>query len=392
MNPPAIVNTSRFRPFIYAAIAYLLILQIGALALNVPRGLTGDGDLPSFYRAGLMVRSGQGRNLYNVGAQIRYEHLFLPHRDRPIQIYYHPPFEALPLVLLTQLSYKDAFWVWSAAGVGALLLGARALAPELQNLSVAAGAPIWLIFLCFFPVANTILQGQDSLFLFVLLAFAYREFRSKRELRAGVLLGLALFKFQYIAPLVFILAFLRWRPRLLFSCGVTALFLAGISWAQMGTSGLLAYWHLLGHHYVEQNRQMPDLRGLVLTLGGNRAIVIGLSLAVAVWCGLRKAPSLPAEFSAALVAAALVSYHMHIYDMSILLIPLAVTLDAILKDQAWKRLLLPGLFWITPLYGLLLHTNLYVLLSLPLLGLLYAIPIWLSANAASTASVPVLSK
>jgi hypothetical protein len=391
MNTVLTAKMAPFRAFILAGIGYLLIMQVGALALNVPRALTGDGDLPSFYRAALMVRYGAGRNLYDLGEQIRYEHVFLPHRNRPIQIYYHPPFEALAIVPLTLLPYKAAFWVWSAAGVGALLLGARFLAPELGSLGEAAGVPVWLIFLCFFPVANTILQGQDSLFLFALLALAYREFGRKREVMAGVVLGLALFKFQYVVPLVFILALLRWRPKLLLSSGVTALSLAGLSWSMIGTPGIVAYWHLLQHHNVEQNWQLPNIRGLVLTLGGTRVIVLALSLALALWCGLRKIRPERVEFSAALVAAALLSYHMHVYDMSILLIPLGVAMDGILKDEAWKRLLLPGLFWITPLYGLFLHTGLYFLFALPLLGLLFAFPLWVRMAETSAVSAPAFS-
>lgn len=376
MIAPTKSHAGRFRPFVYAAVVYLLVLQVGALVLNVPIALRGGGDFPSFYRAGLMVRSGAGRSLYGIDAQVRYESTFLPRNGERIQLYYHPAFQALAVAPLTFLPYKVAYWVWSVAGLGALLLAARLLAPELGNLSEAAGMPVWLIFLCFFPVANTILQGQDSLFLFALLAFAYREFRREREVMAGVALGLALFKFQYIVPLIFILALLRWRPKLLLFSGAMALLLAGISWAVVGNSGAIAYWHLTQHHQPEHNWQMMNLRGLVMTLGGSRWLVIVLSLALAFWCGFREMARGSREFLAALVAAVLVSYHMHVYDMSIVLIPLAVMMDEALKDKAWKRLLLPGVFWVTPLYGLLLHTDLYFLFSLPLLAMLYVLPLW----------------
>lgn len=391
MNSPTSVpapRTSRFRPFIYAAIAYLLLLQVGALALNVPRALTGDGDLPSFYRAGLMVRKGASEELYDVGEQIHDEHVFLPHRNRPIQIYYHPPFQALFVVPLTLLPYRAAFWVWSLAGLAALVFGAGVLAPELRAMEEVAGAPLWLVCLCFFPVANTILQGQDSLFLFAILAFAYRAFCQKREIACGVSLALALFKFQYILPLVFIIGLTRRRPKLLLSSGATALLLTGLSWMMVGTHGTVTYWHLLHHHGIEQSWQMPNLRGLIFTLGGTRLLVVALSLALAIWIGLRTIRPLEAEFSAALVVAALVSYHMHVYDMTILLIPLAVTANAILKQRKWAWLLLPGLFWVTPLYGLFLHTGLYFLLCLPLLGLLFFIPVWLRTVEAETEAAP----
>src|SRR5205823_2821169 len=82
-----------------------------------------------------------------------------------------------------------------------------------------------------------------------------------------LLLGLAVFKFQFIAPLVVILA-LRRRLKLISAFLATAVTVLGVSWMLVGTSGLNLYWQLLGNHTPEMVWRMPNVRGLVESLGG----------------------------------------------------------------------------------------------------------------------------
>jgi hypothetical protein len=58
------------------------------------------------------------------------------------------------------------------------------------------------------PVAFTIMEGQDSLLLLPILVFAYRRIGSN-ERQAGILLGLGMFRFQVLLPIVAL--FLLWR-------------------------------------------------------------------------------------------------------------------------------------------------------------------------------------
>ena len=52
-----------------------------------------------------------------------------------------------------------------------------------------------LLWLLFAPLGVTLYQGQSSLFLFLLYALAFISLKRGEELRAGLYLGVGLFKF-----------------------------------------------------------------------------------------------------------------------------------------------------------------------------------------------------
>src|SRR5260370_37108603 len=96
---------------------------------------------------------------------------------------------------LSFLPYRVAYVVW--AGVNFLILGLISflLRPCLADLSAVGpkGIPPALL-LGFLRVAFTILAAQDSLFLLLILALAYRRIASD-ELTAGILLGVDMSRF-----------------------------------------------------------------------------------------------------------------------------------------------------------------------------------------------------
>ena len=76
--------------------------------------------------------------------------------------------------------------------------------------------------------------------------------------------------------------------------------------------------------YLGPVYRMPNLRGLIHSVGGSESIILLASLAilaVAVIAGRGRA--LQQQLGCAVAAAALVGYHAFVYDLSILLIPLA---------------------------------------------------------------------
>jgi len=90
---------------------------------------------------------------------------------------------------------------------------------------------------------------------------------------------------------------------------------------------------------------MPNLRGLIQSLGGSDWIVLVASLtiiAIAVLAGKRS--DLQQQFSLAIVLAVLVSYHCFVHDLSILFIPLALLIGT--KQQAALGII--GVCFFTP--------------------------------------------
>ena len=291
----------------------------------------------------------------------------LGQRTNAPRYFYHPAYEALLFAPLAGLSYRGAFWTWTAASAVLLLVGAVALQ---LNLFVA---------FAFFPVVVTLAQGQDSLLLFAILAFAFRQFRAGKEISAGMILGLGLIKFQYTLPLVAILA-LRRRWKLVAGFTAAAAVVAGISVLLVGPQGALQYLQILLRHGTPRDGLMPNVHGLVEEFGGRFFTTLLLSGLVVAWGGFRRVSTEEQEFSMAVVASILVSFHGYVADLPLLLIPMAAEFQSGSGDSV--------ILFATPLYLLLFDFQMWPLLALGLVAFLLNISLRAHAVTAREAERP----
>jgi Glycosyltransferase family 87 len=355
MAKSSLTQTSKTRPLIVLAIVCLLLFELGVLMAGWQHSLKGNGDFSAFYRTAVMARSGQLHNLYDADTQVLFDRNVFPSLQRyPPYFFYHPPYEVPLLLPLAFLSYQGAFWLWTAFSFLLLVVSGYLLEFEFQELRRASGIPLALLILTCFPVIMIFLQGQDSALLLLLVALAFRQFERKRDVSCGVLLGLALFKFQFIIPLVVILAFRR-RWKLVSAFLATAAATLGVSWMLVGTSGLRLYWQLLGNHTPEMVWRMANVRGLVESLGGPPTLSVALSLCLVLWCGLTVARMESGAFPLAILCAVLVSYHGHVYDYVLLVIPVLCAVEEALRKKSREYALWPALFFMMlPVYVLLI--------------------------------------
>lgn len=288
-------------------------------------------DFSSFYSAAALVASGGGASLFEVEAQRNVQQELFLRSDA--LLFYHPPFELLPLLPLTRLSYSNALWVWSAAQAALLLLVPALLAPLLPR----EVAPLHLAAVCFAfaPCWIALAQGQDSILLLLLLALACRDFAARRDARAGVWLALGLFKFQIVLPLLLLLL-LRKRLRVLGGFVAGGVLVTLLSALVCGWSAVLGYPRFLFEmvrvdaHGTIAPAAMMNLRGLVSAAGLTdplRALIavsiIGLAvLSCWLWWSRRADADPVALFASAVVLCAFLSYHFNPHDQSILLLPL----------------------------------------------------------------------
>ena len=384
-RPDGLSQIKKYRPFIYLFVSLLFVFQILKLASNLPSDLAGSGNFPPFYRTGVMLRAGERHNLFNYDAQRRFELRMFPSHaswvaDPHYQgthtsvflYFYHPPYQAIFLWPFAFFSYRMALYLWMIAGIGALLLSApvlRSYFPEVRRLS---GVAIPLIFLAFWPVAQALPEGQDSLFLFALVALAFHQFVEKKDYSAGAILGLAFFKFQFIIP---ILAILFFRRRYKVALGAAAVGVAVViaSWALIGNTGMLDYWQMLRFHGPDAGFRMPNIRGLMEAITGGYAPVstIVVSLLAVVWAALGRVRNRADEFCAAIAATILVSYHMHDYDMVLLLLPVMVLFERAARERNWAGVILPGIFYFAFLQPVLARLQMWYLYALPVAAMLF---------------------
>ncbi len=313
----------------FLVLAFTLATQMVLFVVASRATRPGSIDLRTFYAAGVILRSGQATRLYNDA----YEDGVQRAAAGPLRAslpFLYPPFAALLFVPLTAVSYTSAITAFRC--VNLLVAGACAcLLANTARLPRGSTWPVWALVLSFNPVCFTLLQGQVSLLLLLAVCACGHALERDRPIVAGLLMSLALVKFQLALPLALLfLLWRRWRVVSGFLLGATALLT--VSALLVGGSGVAAYFASIGgmEHRVASGvadysvflTKMPNLYGLACLAFGRRpeaqTFTWLASVALLVWAATRR-PSL----STAVPVALLVSYHMLCYDLSLLLFPLA---------------------------------------------------------------------
>jgi hypothetical protein len=365
----------------------LLLFLAGMLSLHIvvawgSRDLVRKGypDFTALYSAGKIVREGLGRQLYDTQTQFRIQQEFaagVSIRQGPLP-YIHPPWEALLFVPFTRFSYPAAYLLWDAVNVLILLslpFLLRNHLPQLKELS----ALFWLfVSLAFYPIFFDLLQGQDILPLLLFFTLTFVSLKQNNDLAAGCWLGLGLFRFHLVLPLMLILL-LHKRLKALLGFVSVAIVLTVVSIAVIGWNGVLSYpafvWHVetvMGHGAIVPV-DMPNLRGLLHTfLAASSSklivhfVVAALSVALlfsasAKWKVAREGTTFDLGFSLVVVTTILVSYHANTYDLSLLFLPVMLLTNHLAGTElkvGRNRIALVGpmlLLFVSPLQMLLLQ-------------------------------------
>lgn len=278
-------------------------------------------DFGVFYYAARMVLDGSRHQLYDVGAQ----HAFQARFDRPFsQLFYYPPFVVLPFLAIARLPMLLAYSIWTAISLVLLIISVRILAIQA---SVDYGNWPILLSLAFMPVSSCLVHGQLSIVVLASYVSAYLLWREGRLFLGGVLLSVATFKFQLVIGFVAVLLVRRrWREIGGYATG--AAFLLVTSVLITGVQPLLRYPAFIRQSeggVGSEPANMANWRGFVTLLASDHVgWVIVLSLATVLWAA-RAWTSLEIGFSAALLAAMLVSYHFNPQDLTLSLIPFFLT-------------------------------------------------------------------
>jgi hypothetical protein len=340
---------SSLQLFVVLVAGFMLLVQFAALYQGVPVALRGRAGFHALYSAGLMVRTGHGSEIYDRG---RFQEQLAGGADGTLP-FDRPAYEALFFVPLSLLPYRSAYIAFLVLNLGFLAVAISLLRPHLAKLEAIWRWAPSAVFVCFFPLTIALIQGEDSIFLLMLLVASAVCFYDDRDLSAGILLGLTLFKFQFALPIALLfLLWRRWRIVTGFSIvGVASWFLS--LWLT-GLAGFRGYLQLLG------SWDLPFVRGAIQTSAYSPEIcnfrcllnaipsshlsphvltfvLAALSILLILWAATK-----PANFALAILVAVLVSDHALMNDAAVLVVPVAMVLDSRLgvtsgKLRLWSR-------------------------------------------------------
>jgi Glycosyltransferase family 87 len=347
-----------------------ITLTIGNLALT-PTSV--HHDLPAFYAAGFLVLHNPS-HLFDLHAQAAVQDALIVRMNPPLP-YYHPAFEALFFAPLALFTYRTAYMLFAVLNLLLLAvcywLAPQPIDPRIERI------PRSLIFLLSFPAFYCVVTGQDSMLFLVLLCLLRRSLERDRDVTAGFLLALGLFKVQIVAALVIFLVARR-GPRLLLSFIPAAGALALLSIAITGFAGAAQWAHLLASaagathqgaaeqvYFAVYPKAMPTLNGLLYFIGGrflphNAWFALNAVLLAAIFILslllVRRSPSLSGAFSSALAGTLLLSPHLYLYDFVLLLPALLLLTGNLGPVLVWIYCVLPfvlfaihGIQWFAPM-------------------------------------------
>jgi len=313
----------------------------------------GRVDFRQSYAAAYMLRTGHQKELYDYFAQKKAQDAVVSPALVPLP-FVAPAYEALLLEPLSFFKFRTAYCLFvfvSVLGVGACFLVLRRWMTSIALLYW------WLpvaLFIGFLPLAAAMVQGQDSVCLTLALAIAYLLTASNKNFLAGIVLGLALFKFSIVIPIVLLFViWQRWRflAGFFLSCSVVTLTCV----AATGASAQKQYVYLILslaslHHppvplalYPVQWNLMANLHGLIygclhrwLSDQWVAQLAMLASALMLAWVAHRgrRVKDTSVLLLIAIPAAILVSHHTYIHDLSPLVIPIIVSLNHFLPNEA----------------------------------------------------------
>jgi hypothetical protein len=318
----------------------------------------GDPDFTAFYGAAKLVRAGDAPQIYDPAAQYRVQKEFTANADLrhgPLR-YIHPPFEVLLFVPFSLIPYRVAFVLWDVLNVLLVIVVAHILRRSVLSGTDVRTWEIALGFFAFFPVFMNFSQGQDALLLLLFVALAYAAMKRGANFLGGVWLGMGLFRFHLIIPLVLILAW--WgRRRIVSGFALAAAALFGVSLVLVGWTAMIRYpaylwaWSSVPGLGRTPASLLPSVMGLVTGWPGIsraqwllRSLVLIASAGLLIMVGrMKKAAQDPElfglSFSCAILVAALVGYNTSAYDLALIALPVLVIGRSRLAESPvhWRR-------------------------------------------------------
>ena len=358
------INLERCRNYsiVLIVLGYGLIIA-SALLGHLPRTAFGEPILPDYlahWTGGRLVLDGQLASLYDQRTQLEAQVATVGQTSK-LAWFVSPPFVALMYAPLAGLPYVASAAVWTLLSVAMLLAALKLARPLASNIPTPRWRMVVLVCLASQPVLELLGGGQDSALSLLVWVAGTRLMLARRDVFAGAVFALGLFKPQlFVLVPVVLLVQRRYRSLAAFmsAAGVLAL----ISVGMVGVEGM-RHWLTLPFQaayreavQVGQAWKMQGVPSFITSLMPpgmtQEAEVVGL-LAVGIIVALfvtscRRWPTSGGDagmWAFAALTTVLASPHLVVYDLVLLLPAVLYLLER--QDVSTVRVALFALFVIT---------------------------------------------
>lgn len=328
------------------AMAFLAGLLVLAKASGIPLFSLLGRDFTAFYTGGRFALDGRLDQLYDLVAQQSFQSTLVSMGPGQLAPFMYPPFTVVPFALFAWGDYAHGLVLWWLAGLCALWLSIRLARQEIPICRGWSTPRLFAACVLFHPTLAWMLFGQNTVWTLLIYTAAFVALRRGRDLDAGLLLGLLLYKPQLVLAMgVVLLVKRRWR-------GLLGVFLTATGWILLGVlvapQAMLEYLGR-GPTFVElMHREGSAVWGVTtlygfstLLLGGlwptggrvlGGALITGALAALEAWWW--RTPWHPGStewdfgMAATFAAGLIITPYLFHYDLMLLLLPIAIAWDA----------------------------------------------------------------
>ena len=337
---------------VFSLLAALIIFALSIYAKDIQPARSVPyiymTDLVSFYTAGRIIISAGPSHLYDLNLQYSYQHRLDPsvvYSYYATSPYFNPPFLALFLVPIAFLPFNQAYLIDFGFNLLCLILLCYLVFISLNRTSLTKRMMVITGILTFLPIDNSLLVGQFSILMSLILLFSWRLLNQSKTTQAGLILSLLLIKpYLIILPLIFFALQKQFQVLKGMVIGGGLLFL--ISLLLVGWSGLVGYFQLLlaasnwNYQFEVFANLQYNLQNLLMTLLSAShprdifiqwLIVCLMVFLATTFLLFNRKSSLNShlfalKWAALVLIMLLLSPHTHFHDLSLLVVPAVLLL------------------------------------------------------------------
>jgi hypothetical protein len=325
-------------------------------------------DFGSLYTSFVDMRAAIFGKISEINLHAIYQHGLLGGINLSGGIYplQYPPIIALVFSPLSFLPFNLAFIIWTIIEVGLLIWLIYLFDRLFSEWSRQERLVLIVTLLAFFPLTETILTGQFSLFLSICLVQVFLSMKNNRPIHAGIWMALLLIKPQMVLiPGLMLLNKRFWRGAV--SAALTYIALLIFTSLLFGLEPWIKYFQLLVNMNINYKSFsfIPEieytLKGMLtkilvnsqsstVTLLSNIALLLGMGFVLYLWLTRMPTtlPRLKLFFAFTLVISVLLSLHIYNHDDLVLVLPTALFYDY-LRQMRFNRKGYSILLMVSPL-------------------------------------------
>ena len=212
------------RLWIGAACVSLFICSLVGIYALMPAGPhhregSVGTDFIAFYTAGVFVREGNARHLYDLHAIAEYQHK-LAHENgddlgQAIGPWWNPPYYAWLFVPLAEFAFPTALKIWLGCNLLCAAMAVTILTSWIKRASgtrAATWALVPVLFAISTPFIQSLTHAQNTCTSLLLLTLVVAAWRNEKPLLAGLLLGALAYKPQLVTLVAVVMTIcIGWR-------------------------------------------------------------------------------------------------------------------------------------------------------------------------------------